>query len=155
MRLGVSPAAAPTPTGVFNQRFSWVAGSASLPSICPVYLCVNVGPWCATRALPAPFSSTLSPALLVYLRECGAAGSSSGQTACPFHPTLRQSRSRHRHASPLRPGSLSPPLQPVWMNVYFSFPWCQTSLLFNFLSVLVVGGGTVCLPMPPSWFSQQ
>ena len=24
--------------------------------------------------------------------ECGAAGSASGQTACPVHPTLRQSR---------------------------------------------------------------
>ena len=37
-------------------------------------------------ALPAPFSTTLSPALLVYLRECGAAGSASGQTACPVVP---------------------------------------------------------------------
>ena len=56
-------------------------------------------------ALPAPFSATLSPALSVYLRECGAAGSASGRTACPVHPTLRQSRSRHSHASPLRPGA--------------------------------------------------
>ena len=38
--------------------------------------------------LPAPFSATLSPALSVYLRECGVAGSASGQTACPVGPTL-------------------------------------------------------------------
>ena len=94
-----------------------------------------------------------SPALSVYLRECGAAGSASGQTACPVCPTLCQSGSRHSNASPLRPGCPSPPLLPVWMNVYFLFPWCQTSLPFDFLSVLVVRGGTVCLPTPPSWFS--
>ena len=106
-------------------------------------------------ALPAPFSATLSPALSVYLRECGAAGSASGQIACPIRPTLRQSRSRHGHTSPLRPGCPSLPLLPVWMNVYFLFPWCQTSLPFDFLSVLVVRGGAVCLPTPPSWFSSH
>ena len=39
------------------------------------------------------------------------------------------------------------------MNVYFLFPWCRTPLPFDFLSVLVVRGGAVCLPMLPSWFS--
>ena len=82
VRLGVSPAAAPTPTGVFNQRFEalfppvlepWVARFASLPTVCPVYLCANVGPWgLLPTARPAPFSATLSLALLAYLRECGA-----------------------------------------------------------------------------------
>ena len=43
--------------------------------------------------LPALFSVTLSPALPVYLRECVAAGSASGQTACPVRPTLCQSQS--------------------------------------------------------------
>ena len=103
-------------------------------------------------ALPAPFSATLSPALSLSVCECGAAGSASGRTACPVHPTLCQSRSCHGHASPLHPSCLSPPLLPVWMNVYFLFPWCGTSLLFAFLSVLVVRGGAVCLPTPPSWF---
>ena len=60
-------------------------------------------------ALPAPFSATLSPALSVYLYECGAAGSASGQTACPFRPTLLQSRSHHSHASPLAPLPVSAP----------------------------------------------
>ena len=41
--------------------------------------------------LPALFSATLSTALSVYLREYGAAGSASGQTACPVRPTLRHS----------------------------------------------------------------
>ena len=104
-------------------------------------------------ALPAPFSATPRPALSVYLCECGAAGSASGQTACPVSPTLSQSGSRQGNVSPLCPGCLSPPLLPIWMNVYFLFPWCRTSLPFDFLSVLVVRGGAVCLPMPPSWFS--
>ena len=104
-------------------------------------------------ALPAPFSATVSPALSVYLHECGATGSACGQTACPVHPTLHQFWSRHGNSSPLRPAS--PPLLPVWMNVYFLSPWCRTSLTFDFLSVLVVRGCTVCLPTPPSWFSPQ
>ena len=78
-----------------------------------------MGPQCATRALPAPFSATLSPALSIYLCECWAAGSASGQTACPVHPTLHQSQSRQGNASPLLPGCPSPPLLPVWMYVYF------------------------------------
>ena len=53
VRLGVSPAAAPTPTGVFNQRFEalfpprWSPGLHSLlrsPPFILVYLCENVGP---------------------------------------------------------------------------------------------------------------
>ena len=41
---------------------------------------------CATRTLPAPLSTTPSPTLLVYLRECVAAGSASARTACPISP---------------------------------------------------------------------
>ena len=58
MRLGVSPTATSTPTGVFNQRFEALfprAGNlgcavcvAPLPFL-PVYLCANVGP----QGLPA------------------------------------------------------------------------------------------------------
>ena len=63
VRLGVSPAAAPTPTGVFNQRFEalflpcWSPGLRrllrSLPFV-PVYLCTNVGPRGATRCSACP-----------------------------------------------------------------------------------------------------
>ena len=122
------------PMGVFNQRFE-----ALFP------------PHAGDLGCEVCFDPHRLSGLSV--RECGAAGSASGQTACPFRPTLRQSRSRHGNASPLCPGCPSPPLLPVWMNVYFVFPWCQTSLPFDFLSVLVVRGGAACLPTPPSWFS--
>ena len=115
----------------FPRLEPWVAWSASLPAVCPVYLCANVGPRGATH-------HSESGPLGLSVRECGAAGSASGQTACPVRPTLCQSRSHHGHVSPLRPGCPSPPLLPVWMNVYFLFPWCQTSLPFYSLSVLVV-----------------
>ena len=70
-------------------------------------------------ALPAPFSTTLSPALSIYLRECGAAGCASGQTACPVRPILRQSQSRHGHSSPLRPSARLPPS--YWSGCMFLF----------------------------------
>ena len=101
MGLGVSPPAAPTPTGVFNQRFEALFPRAGALG-------------CVVCFTPRRLSS-------LSVRECGTAGSASGQTACPVHPTLRQSRSRH--------GCPSPPLLPVWMNVYF------ISLVSDFLAV--------------------
>ena len=61
-------------------------------------------------ALPALFSTTLSPALSVYLRECGVAGSASGQNACSVRPTLLQSLSRHGN------GVLSTPVPPTGLD---------------------------------------
>ena len=125
----------------------------SSPPFVP-FICARMwGRGVPPAALPAPLSTTLSLALSTYLHECGAAGSASGQTACPVRPTLHQSWSRHGLASPLLPGCPSPPLLPVSMYVYFLFPWCRTSLPLDILSVLVVRGGTGCLPTPPSWFS--
>ena len=134
MRLGVSPSAAPTPTGVFNQRFEALFSGAGALG-CAVCF--------ALRRLPG-----------LSVCECGASGSASGQTACPVCPTLHQSLSGscQGNASPLCPGCPSLPLLPVWVNVSFLSTWCQTSLLFDFLSVLVVRGGAVSLPTPPSWF---
>ena len=129
LRLGVSPAVAPTPTGVFNQRFEALfppAGALGCavcfaPRRSSRFICVRMwGRLVLPTALPAPFSATLSPALSVYLRKCGAAGSASGRTACPIHPTLRQSRSRHSHSSPLRPGAVSAP--PIGLDVCFRLP---------------------------------
>ena len=156
-RLGVSPAAASTPRGEFSQRIEalfhcagalgcilcfapcpsswfiyarmWGRGGATCCSACPIL--------CHSESRPLGLS----------VPECRAAGSASPQTACPVCPTLLQSRSHHSKASRLRPGCWS-----GWMLIFLS-PWCRTSLLFNFLSVLVVQGGAVCLPMPPSWFS--
>ena len=65
VRLGVPPAAASTPTGVFNQRFEALfPGAGALGcAVCfaplqalPIYLCMNVGPWgLLVVALPALF----------------------------------------------------------------------------------------------------
>ena len=103
VRLGVSPAAAPTPTGVFNQRFEALfppAGALGC-AVCFTPRCLswfiygNAVPRGATRhsACPILCHSESSP-LGLSVRECGAAGSASGPTACPVRPTLRQSRSR-------------------------------------------------------------
>ena len=87
VRLGVSPTASSTAMGVFNQRFE-----ALFPRAGALGYVVCFAP----RHL-----SGLS------VRECGAAVSASGQTACPVCPTLRQSWSRHGNASPLRPSCRS------------------------------------------------
>ena len=66
--LGVSPAAAPTPTGVFNQRFEslfppcWSPGLRSLLCSPPFvrFICARMwGCGVLPTALPAPFSATL------------------------------------------------------------------------------------------------
>ena len=140
VRLGVSPAA-PTPMGVFNQRFealfphAGTLGCAACfaPPVCLVYLCASVGPWGATCRSACPVLRHSESGPLGLSARMRAAGSASGQTACPVRPTFRQSWSRNGNVSPLCPGCPSPPLLPVWMNVYFLFP-----LPFNFLSVLAV-----------------
>ena len=115
VRLGVSPAAALTPTGAFNQRFEALfPGAGALGcAVCfaprPLSgLCVraNVGPRGATRRSTCPVlcHSESSP-LGLSVCECGATGSASGQTDCPVRPTLRQSQSRQGNASPLRSGA--------------------------------------------------
>ena len=140
--------------GFISLRWSpGLRGLLRSPPLGPIYLCVNVTPRGATRrsACPALRYSESGP-LGLSVQECGAAGSASGQTACPFRPTLHQSRSHHSNASPLHSSCQSPPLLPVWMYVSFLSTWCRTSLPFDFLSVLVVQEGAVCLPTPPSWF---
>ena len=103
VRLGVSPAATPTPTGSFNQRFEALfplAGALGYPVFFAPhpsswFICARVwGRGVLPAALPAPLSATLSPALSVHMSECGATGSASGQTSFPIRPTLPQSRSR-------------------------------------------------------------
>ena len=115
VRLGVSPAATPTPMGVFNQRFEalfphtralgWAVCFTPRRRL-SVYLCVNVGPRGATcrSAYPVLCHSESGP-LGLSVWECGATGSASAQTACLVGPALRQSQSRHGHASPLCPGA--------------------------------------------------
>ena len=160
VRLGVSPAAAPTPTGVFNQRFealfprTGALGCMVCLALCPPsHLSVH---GCGAARSATHHSAYLalrhseSGHLGLSVRECGAAGSASGQTACPIrHSPPVSVLLWQRESSP--PGCPPQPLLPVWMNVYFLSPWCRTSLPFDFLSVLAVRGGIVCLPTPPSW----
>ena len=123
VRLGVSPAATPTLSGVFNQRFEalfpplWtpeVCGLLRSSAICPglsVHECGAVGCYpllCLPRSLPLCHSK--SGPLGLSVLECGATESAFGQTACPVPPTLLQSQSHHSNLSPLCPGCWSPPL---------------------------------------------
>ena len=72
VRLGVSPAASSTPTGVFNQRFEALYTGAGALGV-------------MVRFAPLPVPPGLS------MSECGAAGAASGLTACPVLSTIRQS----------------------------------------------------------------
>ena len=76
LRLGVSPAAAPTPMSSFNQRFEALfpcAGALGYavcfaPRHLSWFICAQMwGRGVLPAALPAPFSATLNPALSVYL----------------------------------------------------------------------------------------
>ena len=85
VKLGVSPAAAPTPTGIFNQRSEALfprAGALGyavclVPDVRPVYLCANVGlQGLLVVRLPAPFishSASLSPAMATRVLSAQAA----------------------------------------------------------------------------------
>ena len=85
VRLGVSPAAAPTPGALsirglrlyFPELEPWVAWSASLPAIHPVYLCTNVGlQGLLVLGLPAPFvphSASLGPTTAMRVLSAPAA----------------------------------------------------------------------------------
>ena len=96
MRLGVSPAAAPTPTGVFNQKFEalfplhWSPWLLSLLRSLPFLLFIYARMWgCSVlpAALPAPFSATLSPAFSVYLcANVGPQGLLVVRLPAPFVP---------------------------------------------------------------------
>ena len=76
VRLGVPPAAVPTPTGIFNQRLEALFPPRWSPRLCGLvcsppfvwFICVRMwGPGVLPAALPAQLSATLSPALSVYL----------------------------------------------------------------------------------------
>ena len=62
VRLGVSPAAAPTPTGVFTQRFEALFPLTGALGCAVCFPIVHPG---------------------LSMCECGVAGSASGLTACP------------------------------------------------------------------------
>ena len=95
VRLGVSPAATPTPTGVFNQRFEalfppcWNPGLLGLLHSPPFVRFICARMWCRgvlPTALPAPFSATLSPALWVICANVGQQGLLVLGLPAPFVP---------------------------------------------------------------------
>ena len=126
----------------------------SLPFV-RVYLCTNVGSQGTTRCSACQgLRHSESGPLGLSVRECRAAGSASGQTACPFCPTLHQSGSRHGHVSPLRPSChLHPSYRSGCMFLFYllgvrlpcRWIFCQFWLCKE----------AQCLPTPPSWFSQN
>ena len=121
VRLGVSPTAASTPTGVFSQCFE-----ALFPHTGAL--------GCVFCLAPPAIPHSLS------MRKCGAAGSSShhlvGSASCSLaSPSLTVhhlacSASCHLTVNPLHPGCPSPPLLLVWMNISSLSPW-----LLDFLTV--------------------
>ena len=97
MRLGVSPAAAPTPTGVFNQKFEslFPCAGALCYAVCFApprrssrFIYVRMwGRWVLPTTLPDPFLATLSPALSVYLcMNVGLQGLLVVRLPAPFIP---------------------------------------------------------------------
>ena len=95
MRLGVPPAAASTPMGVFNQRFE------------ALFPCA--GPWVARSV-----TWSTSCCLTSQLQLCPPRST--------IH-SLTGSASRHLAVSRLCPGCLCLPLLQVWMNVSSLSPW--------------------------------
>ena len=85
VRLGVSPAATQPPRAFsirglrlyFPALERWVTWSASLPAVCPVYLCANVGPQGLLLVrLPTPFvphSASLGPTTAMRVLSAPAA----------------------------------------------------------------------------------
>ena len=113
VRLGVSPAAAPTPTGVFIQRFEGL-----FPRAGALGYVVCFSPRRSSRFICAQMW---------------------GHRACQWSDCLPRSSHTPPVSVPPQPRVSSPPrcpsqpLLPVWMNDYFLFPWCQSPLLFDSL----------------------
>ena len=151
----------PNPTGIFNQRFEALfprAGALGYavcfaPRCSSQFICARVwGQGVLPATLPAPFSATLSPAVSVYLcANVGLQGLLVVRLPAPFVP----------HSTSLGPTTATRVLStPVPVSApptsldecLFSISLVSVPLAVRF-SVLVVRGGAVCLPTPPSWFS--
>ena len=113
MRLGVSPAAPSTPTGVFTQRFEALFPLCWSPGLCGLF---------HSPAVPPGLS----------MCECGATGPDSPPCGvCQLQPGLPRSTVRYLTGSashclavsPLLPGCPCLPLLQVWMNVSCLSPW--------------------------------
>ena len=158
VRLGVSSAATPTPTGGFTQRFEalFPCAGALVCAVCFTphhsswFICVQMwGRRVLLAALPALFSATLSLALSVCLCvNVGSQGLLVVRLPAPLvpHSASLSPAAATQVLSDLLPVSASPTGLDECLFFIFGvgLPFC------SILSVLVVRGGTVCLPMPPS-----
>ena len=158
VRLGVSPAAAPTLMGIFNQR-----SEALFPRTGALGCAVCFAPRHLSRFIYVRVWGRSACPVLLRHSESGPLGLSAqmwGRRVCQWSDCLPHSSHTLPVSVPPQPRESSPPrcpsplLLPVWMYVSFLSPWCLTSLPLDFLSVLVVRGGAVCLPTLPSWFSE-
>ena len=139
VRLGVSPAVAPTPTGVFNQRFEalfpprWSPGLRGLLYSPPFvqFICARMwGHGVLPAALPAPFSATLSPALWVYLCvNMGPQGLLVVRLPAPFIPNSASLGPAMATRVLSAPGAISSPLTGLYECLFF------ISLVLDFLAV--------------------
>ena len=136
VRLGVSPTAASTPTGVFNQRFeaSFPCTGALGCGVClppqlflPLHLHVNVGPpSLPSAALPGPPVAALP---LVLCAQLSIFAPPTGLCECFFFNSL----------------VVGLPYNSIFCQFWLFF-------VFKFVVVLLVeGGGPVYLSTPPSW----
>ena len=128
VRLGISPAAASTPTGVINQRFE------------------ALFPHAGAMGCEVCFSPAVPPGLSVH--QCGAAGAAShhfvGSGSCSLACPIPQSATSLGPLAAALPRVLSTPaahLRPSYQSGLMFLLYllgCQTSVPFDFLSVLVV-----------------
>ena len=128
MRLGVSPVATSIPTGVFSQRFEalfpYTGTLGCKVCLAPeLFLLVYLHGNVGLPSLPAgALPQVLSAQLPI-------SAPPTGQDECFFFNSLV-------------------------VGLPHSLIFCQFWLFFVFkfvVHLLVVQGGTVCLPMPPSW----
>ena len=148
----------PQPQRVFSIRGLRLYFPMLEPRVVRFALLPTVPPGLSVRECGAIVCYPGSACPVLRHSESGPLGLSAqmwGRRVCQWSDCLPRSSHTPPVSVPPRQRESSPPLLLVWMNVYFLFPWCRTSLPFDFLSVLVVRGGAVCLPMPPSWFSPQ
>ena len=99
------------PVGLSND-LSCEAGSLSCCRPNP-HRCFQSGLFPCVGALGYVVCFTPCHSSWFSVHECGAAGSASGQTACPVCPTVHQSLSLHCHESPLSPGAR---LRPAYLS---------------------------------------